>query len=105
MKFKQTLNELQAEITGGGKIPLRKIYINGNIPQNIPPKWKSVLESIIRKLRKLNLIDKFSTDREPVDIEGIQPRGNITLKADDGSLYIYNSDTDTLYDSNKKKLG
>lgn len=105
MKFKQTLNELQAEITAGGKIPLRKIYINGNIPKNLPPQWKDVLESILRKLRQLNLIDKFSTDREPIDVEGVQPKGNITLKADDGTIYTYNVETGSLYDENKKKLG
>ena len=105
MKFKQTLNELQAEITSGGKIPRQRVYINGNIPDSVPPQWKNILVKIVAKLRQVGVIDSFSKDLSPVDIEGVQPRGSITLKADDGTTYSYNVETGLLYDASKKKIG
>ena len=105
MKFQKTLDELQAEITPGGKIPLQRVYINNNVPASVPPEWKKVLVKIVSKLKQLNLIDSFSKDASPVDIEGLHPRGNIALKSDDGTIYTYNVDSNLLYDSYKKKIG
>jgi len=105
MKFTRIINELQAEITAGGKIQKRKIYINNNIPKDIPPAWKQVLTKILAKLRKLGLIDSFSRDTQPIDIEGATPRGKINLVSDEGKRFTYSVEKDVLYDESNMKLG
>lgn len=105
MKFKRAINELQAEIVKGGVIPMRKIFINNNIPKSIPPAWKEALQKIIKKLKKLNLIDSFTKDTQPIDIEGATPRGKIKLVSDDGKRFTYSVEKDVLYDASNMKLG
>jgi hypothetical protein len=95
MKFSKAIREAQAEIVAN-KIPANKVFINGNIPKEIPPEWKKVLNNIIDKLREKGIMDKFTKDADPLDISGEKPKGDIRLKADTGEQYIYNVDSQTL---------
>ena len=111
MKFKQTLNELKAEITKvprQDKVPMihkNKIFIGNKSLGYYPPEWKSVLSDIWNKLKNLGLLKSFEADADPLDISGHKPEGDIDLKSDTGDVYIYNVEDKTLYDSNRKKIG
>lgn len=106
MKFKNILNELEAEITlNKNKEPVvfnHKVFINGKIPSNIPPRWITVLKEIKSKLIEKGLIDKFSKDEEPMDISGLAPKGDIQLRSDTGEKYIYNIESKKLKQLVKK---
>lgn len=96
MNFKQTINEIQAEMVNG-KIPLNKIFSNGNIAQ-LPKdsEWRRVLSEIIAAIAKAGLSDDFKKDMDPLDIQGNSLQGKVKIQSDSGKKYTY--------DINRKKL-
>jgi hypothetical protein len=105
MKLEKLLLELEAEISGDDKgnlgIKKNRVFANGNLIDTNKLKdgseWQKVFKEIIDAIKTAKLEDKFKTDDiKDLDITGANPRGLLTISAEDGTQYVYNALTHKL---------